>query len=525
VFLWAHVDVASEWLRRVTVAAPDLLPYSANMLEERLVAFDLTRPVDVAFSANDDGTMDFAMSVRVRNEDLFVRTMAAFGPLDRNGGYYVREAAKNATPAKSATAAMRIDVCELEAEPMRAVCGTRAGVARMGAWLRTAPSAPRGDLYMELTLAPLHRMVETVSSALDGKGQKASDLKKLLADTESLVVYARDAGSGQLDGGIDLTLKDRSGAVAAALFASAQKGGTSASLVHHLAVPGGMVATSNGGDGPSTLYLRWLVADSPPAAREAWSAAEALAARPHALLFRVDTTLVQKALEGARVSRGEAGATAALGAALGGFVVVASEAEIGEVKAAVRAVHGIPTKSAKAPGAGRYLERGVAAAYLLPKEAFFVDKVVGETSKRAGSHGDPARRATLLAFPYEGVTYLILGRSEDESFVKVANEIRATRYMIRRADTASLPALALSGTVDPRFATLRSEAGGLKPSQETWKRIAAELVAAERQHLEYRVLAREVDGKPRVSAEVTGPEREMLTTYFALVSAFLSRDR
>ena len=39
------------------------------------------------------------------------------------------------------------------------------------------------------------------------------------------------------------------------------------------------------------------------------------------------------------------------------------------------------------------------------------------------------RRTALLAFPYEGVTYVIFRRSNEEQLVKMANEIRATRYM------------------------------------------------------------------------------------------------
>lgn len=526
VHLWAHADSGSEWLRRITVAWPDLLPFSASMIEERLVAFDISRPLDVAFTTQDDGTVDFAIAIQVRSEEAFTRTLAAFGPVDKNGGFYVRAASKTARPAKSASAAMRIDMCELEERPLRAVCGTSAGVAKMGPWLRTAPSAPRGEFYMELVLAPLRHTIAPIVAGLKRKAIGMNlDLGKLLDDTESLVVYARDGGNGNIEGAIDLTLTNRRGPIPTALFEGAQKTGTSASLVHHLAVPGGMVATSNGGDGLSALYLKWLVDDGAKPARPAWSGVEALAKRPHALLFRIDTTLVSATLGSARDAGGASGRpVTALADALGGFLVVASEADIGEVKAALKSLYGFPTKAPRKTAVGSCEERPVDVSAHLPKGAFVFDEILGE-AVRTGGRTEVPRRTALLAFPYEGVTYVIFRRSNEEQLVKMANEIRATRYMPLRNDTASLPSIAYSGTVDPRFAQLHAEVTELAPTSATWKRIGEELVAPERPHLEYRILARELDGKPVLSLEARGAEREVITTYLALMHTYLGRDR
>ncbi len=392
------------------------------------------RPTDDAEDTSNDP--DFQVAARVRVKDVAVvlellgkeydtRTEGGRVHLVKKARHAVEEDTDDGSsggPPPAETREKDEDdelVCDfggVKSGPEYAVCGTAAGVASAGPWLRTGPKPPdeeraraggKGSEIARLVsyAAPLLPFIEQLEAKQKAKvaasGATPSALKEaseaamyaMLRDVSAMTLeLAKDEGDLTFASGIRFARRDA--AITRGLFEKTS-GVTPTDAFYRIAEDASGSVFLPGG-GPISGAARWVwtsvldEAESADRARLASRTAtvERLFERPFEAGYGIDVPRARAALSGVRASKDPKKAAAALGRALEGYETARIGADVASVEALVRTWSTTKNEKEKAKAKSgvvsptekktTYAVRAVPPKLGLPKGSFALDETSTE---------------------------------------------------------------------------------------------------------------------------------------------------
>jgi hypothetical protein len=372
-------------------------------------------------------------------------------------------------PKKKSKMDEKVIACDFMASPPTAVCGTDAGLTQIGPWLRSSPKPKRGDIAMEVYVAPMRDfLLSSIKKSQEkDKDRSGSDpgtdpetqRKKAEDDLKAmnnLNDFVREVDtfrmSAALNGG-DLELQ----------FATSFQGVESAWVKPLFARPTGVAkpdllfkltenasaALYSQGAGPVPDLLGSYDPWSDLSGVEhdkavAWTEeVKKLLNAPYGLAYGIDLPRVTTALADLKNAKDPDKAKKALAAAVDGYVLGAASTDVANfqrlAKEGLRLGDLESKASARASGSvnadkSSTTLRNASAAMGLPKGSFFIDDTKMVEGKTPKAPKKKETKTSALVFGDTSTTYMLFGLADDKTYAATAKEVLARKTAPRALD-------------------------------------------------------------------------------------------